>query len=141
MIPYRNSIETVPIYKRQETETGDQTGDGNRDPDKTETKTRDHLSVGLLKGRGLGSAIGKLLPSATADRSSPGISMADAQWFEDVAKLPVEERTRAAAKWLASLDERPEQVIQALCNRFGLRALQACEVCRMAQDIRSAANA
>lgn len=39
MIPYRNSTETLSIYKRQETETGDQTGEGDRDQNHTDTKT------------------------------------------------------------------------------------------------------
>lgn len=39
MIPYRNSTETLSIYKRQETETGDQTGEGNADQNQTDTKT------------------------------------------------------------------------------------------------------
>jgi len=43
MIPYRDSIETLSIYKRQETETGDQTGEGDRDQNQTETKPESPL--------------------------------------------------------------------------------------------------
>lgn len=36
MIPYRNSIETLSIYKRPETETGE----GNRDQNQNDTETK-----------------------------------------------------------------------------------------------------
>jgi hypothetical protein len=48
VIPYRNSTETLSIYKRQKTETGDQTGEGDRDQNHTDTKT---LSASFLKNQ------------------------------------------------------------------------------------------
>lgn len=138
MIPYRNRTETLSIYRRPETETGDQTGEGDRDKNQTKTKTRERHSAGLWKKK-----LPELLSSLTplAERREQRCSTKEAKQMEEVAGLPVEKRTEAAAAWLASLEKRPDNVIQALCNKFGLRALQACEACKKAQEIRSAANA
>ncbi|CAD7044741.1 hypothetical protein REJC140_03861 [Pseudorhizobium endolithicum] len=41
-----------------------------------------------------------------------------------------------AALWLSSQTEPPSDVIQVLRSEFKLTAMQACEACKMAQDLR-----
>lgn len=48
-------------------------------------------------------------------------------------------KVRAAARWLSEQEPVPAQVVSVLKSKFGLRALQACEACKMGQDYRSAA--
>lgn len=48
-----------------------------------------------------------------------------------------EEKVRAAARWLSKQDPAPSHVVDVLRGMFGLKALQACEACKLAQAYRS----
>ena len=48
----------------------------------------------------------------------------------------VVEKVRAAAAWLSEQDPPPTHVVNVLKSRFALKALQACEACKLAQDFR-----
>ncbi|MEY9100506.1 hypothetical protein ABIA24_003415 [Sinorhizobium fredii] len=50
-----------------------------------------------------------------------------------------EEKVRAAARWLSEQNPVPAHVVNVLKTKFDLKALQACEACKLAQDFRSAA--
>lgn len=50
-----------------------------------------------------------------------------------------DEKVRAAATWLSEQDPVPAHVVNVLKTKFDLKALQACEACKLAQDFRSAA--
>ncbi|MEY9631305.1 hypothetical protein ABIA27_006340 [Sinorhizobium fredii] len=47
-----------------------------------------------------------------------------------------DEKVRAAARWLSEQDPVPPHVVNVLKTKFDLRALQACEACKLAQDLR-----
>lgn len=47
----------------------------------------------------------------------------------------------SAAKWLAEQDEPPAHVISVLKERFGLRALEACRACALANQFRGSGRA
>jgi hypothetical protein len=48
-------------------------------------------------------------------------------------------KVRAAATWLSKQNPVPAKVVNVLQAKFNLKALQACEACKLAQDFRSAA--
>ncbi|RVK73181.1 hypothetical protein CN159_02185 [Sinorhizobium meliloti] len=50
-----------------------------------------------------------------------------------------EEKVRAAARWLSEQDPVPPHVVNVLKTKFDLKALQACEACKLAQDYRRVA--
>lgn len=43
----------------------------------------------------------------------------------------------AAAQWLAQRDQHQAAVIPALRREFDLSALEACQACKLASDLRS----
>lgn len=47
----------------------------------------------------------------------------------------------SAAKWLAAQDEPPAHVISVLKDKFGLRALEACRACALANQLRGTGRA
>ncbi|MGZ2477958.1 hypothetical protein ACVI1N_006313 [Sinorhizobium medicae] len=47
----------------------------------------------------------------------------------------------SAAKWLAEQDKPPVHVISVLKDKFGLRALEACRACAMANQFRGSGRA
>lgn len=47
----------------------------------------------------------------------------------------------SAAKWLAAQDEPPARVISVLKEKFGLRALEACRACALANQFRGSGRA
>lgn len=49
-----------------------------------------------------------------------------------------DEKVRAAAIWLSEQDPVPPHVVTVLKAKFELKALQACEACKLAQDYRRA---
>ncbi|RVI69348.1 hypothetical protein CN187_09105 [Sinorhizobium meliloti] len=50
-----------------------------------------------------------------------------------------EEKVRAAARWLSEQDPVPPHVVNVLKTKFDLKALQACEACKLASEYRGAA--
>ncbi|RVL87596.1 hypothetical protein CN140_01295 [Sinorhizobium meliloti] len=50
-----------------------------------------------------------------------------------------DEKVRAAARWLSEQDPAPPHVVNVLKTKFDLKALQACEACKLAQDYRRVA--
>ena len=46
-------------------------------------------------------------------------------------------KVSAAARWLSEQAVAPSNPIAAIRQRFSLTALQSCEVCRLAQEIRT----
>ncbi|RMI21349.1 hypothetical protein DA102_002025 [Sinorhizobium meliloti] len=52
-----------------------------------------------------------------------------AQWVE------------AAAEWLAEQEEPPHHVVSILKEKFGLRALEACRACALANQSRGSGRA
>lgn len=48
------------------------------------------------------------------------------------------DQTRAAALWLVAQKEPPRPAVPELMARFNLTTKQACEVCRLASDLRRA---
>lgn len=51
------------------------------------------------------------------------------------------EKVRAAARWLSEQDPVPPHVVNILKAKFDLKALQACEACKLAGDFRRGAVA
>lgn len=51
--------------------------------------------------------------------------------------LSSEEKVGAAARWLSEQNPVPPHVVYFIKTKFELSALQACEACRAAQDIRA----
>ncbi|WP_369986503.1 hypothetical protein [Sinorhizobium fredii] len=49
-----------------------------------------------------------------------------------------DEKVRAAARWLSEQNPVPPHVVNVIKTKFDLKALQACEACKLAQDYRSA---
>lgn len=47
----------------------------------------------------------------------------------------------SAAKWLAEQDEPPAHVVSVLKEKFGLRALEACRACALANQFRGSGRA
>lgn len=52
----------------------------------------------------------------------------------------VEEKVTAAARWLSEQSEKPLHVVRVIKDTFDLSALQACEACALAADIRQNAG-
>ena len=50
-----------------------------------------------------------------------------------------EEKVRAAARWLSEQNPAPSRVVNVLKTKFDLKALQACEACKLASDFRRGA--
>ncbi|RVK59141.1 hypothetical protein [Sinorhizobium meliloti] len=48
-----------------------------------------------------------------------------------------EDKVRAAARWLSDQNPVPPHVVNVLKTKFDLKALQACEACKLAQEYRS----
>jgi hypothetical protein len=48
-----------------------------------------------------------------------------------------EEKVGAAAGWLSEQNPVPSHVVHFIKTKFELSALQACEACKAAQDIRA----
>jgi hypothetical protein len=46
-------------------------------------------------------------------------------------------RVSAAARWLSEQTTPPTNPITAIRQKFSLTALQSCEVCKLAQELRS----
>lgn len=46
-------------------------------------------------------------------------------------------RVSAAARWLSEQTVAPSNPITAIRQKFSLTALQSCEVCKLAQELRS----
>lgn len=51
--------------------------------------------------------------------------------------LSSQEKVRAAATWLSKQNPVPPHVVNVLRTKFDLKALQACEACKLAQEYRS----
>ncbi|RVG20275.1 hypothetical protein CN231_05535 [Sinorhizobium meliloti] len=47
----------------------------------------------------------------------------------------------SAAKWLAEQEEPPHHVVSILKEKFGLRALEACRACALANQFRGSGRA
>ncbi|MDX0438848.1 hypothetical protein GOD90_27385 [Sinorhizobium medicae] len=47
-----------------------------------------------------------------------------------------DEKVRAAAIWLSEQDPVPPHVVTVLKTKFELKALQACEACKLAGEFR-----
>lgn len=50
-----------------------------------------------------------------------------------------DEKVRAAARWLSNQNPVPPRVVNVLKTKFDLKALQACEACKLASDFRRGA--
>lgn len=50
-----------------------------------------------------------------------------------------DEKVRAAARWLSNQNPVPPHVVNVLKTKFDLKALQACEACKLASDFRRGA--
>lgn len=50
-----------------------------------------------------------------------------------------DDKVRAAARWLSEQDQAPSHVVNVLKTKFDLKALQACEACKLASDYRRGA--
>lgn len=48
-----------------------------------------------------------------------------------------DEKVRAAARWLSKQNSVPPHIVNVLKMKFDLKALQACEACKLAQEYRS----
>ncbi|MEY9782293.1 arsenate reductase-like glutaredoxin family protein [Sinorhizobium fredii] len=53
--------------------------------------------------------------------------------------LPSEEKVRAAATWLSEQNPVPPHVVNVIKTKFDLKALEACEACKLANEFRRAA--
>lgn len=58
-----------------------------------------------------------------------------------MAVIQDDDRVSAAAGWLAEQSEQPARVVRIIREKFDLSALQACEACALAADIRQNAGA
>ncbi len=47
-----------------------------------------------------------------------------------------DEKVRVAARWLSQQDPTPSHVVNVLKREFDLKALQACEACKLASEYR-----
>lgn len=47
-----------------------------------------------------------------------------------------DEKVRAAARWLSDQNSVPPHVVHVLKTKFDLKALQACEACKLAHEYR-----
>ncbi|WP_167333599.1 hypothetical protein [Sinorhizobium arboris] len=50
-----------------------------------------------------------------------------------------EDKVRAAARWLSKQNHVPPHVVNILKTKFDLKALQACQACKLAGDYRRGA--
>ncbi|CAN7292495.1 hypothetical protein [Neorhizobium sp. LjRoot104] len=54
-----------------------------------------------------------------------------------MGEVQEDSRVSAAARWLSEQTVAPPNPITAIRQKFSLTALQSCEVCKLAQEIRS----
>lgn len=56
-----------------------------------------------------------------------------------MTNVVADEKVRAAATWLSEQNPVPPHVVNVLKSKFELKALQACEACKLAVELRRAA--
>lgn len=56
-----------------------------------------------------------------------------------MTNVVADEKVRAAARWLSNQNPVPPHVVNVLKTKFDLKALQACEACKLAGDFRRGA--
>jgi hypothetical protein len=54
-----------------------------------------------------------------------------------MCEVQKDSRVSAAARWLSEQTTPPTNPIAAIRQKFSLTALQSCEVCKLAQELRS----